>query len=168
MQKSHVPLTWESNSAASATTFSGSVALPDHSAAPICATMGCSCKACLQRRTANPHIPVACNNFWSDFFLTFYSGWFCRSLQLLWGYKVEGLGAHGFPVSITLGSLKLCGVTWALFCAQSMFVRLVLNNKADKSTFLSQLLLQMRLKSHVCWEEESCAVSSVAVDYREI
>lgn len=128
-------------------TFSGSVILPAHSTAPTYATTGCSCKACLQRRTANPHTPVACNNFWSGFFLAFYSGSFCRSLQLLWGYKVEGLGAHGFPVSLTIGSLRLCEVAQALFYAQSVFVRLVLNNEVKKSNFLSQLLLQMRLKS---------------------
>lgn len=127
--------------------FSGSIALPPRWHCTNTCNYRLPCKACLQRRTANPHAPVASNHFWSSFFLTLQSGWFCGSLQPLWKHKVEGLGAHSFPVRVTVGSLRLSEATWAPFCAWSMFVRLALNNKAKKSSFLSQLLLQMRLKS---------------------
>lgn len=48
---------------------------------------------------------------------------------------MEGLGAHSFPVSITIGSLRLSEVTRALFGARSVFVRLAHKNEAKKSSF---------------------------------
>lgn len=57
-------------------------------------------------------------------------------------------GMHCFPTSIAVSSVRLREVAQTLFYTLSLFVRLILNNKAKKSCFfLSVLVLQIRLVS---------------------
>lgn len=54
---------------------------------------------------------------------------------------------HCFPASVAICTLRLREVKQAPFKAWTVSVRIALNSNAKESSFLSVLLLQMRLRS---------------------